>query len=208
MKEATPRRPERLLESALLITLVCHALGMLSMAALLLPMIPGGGTVSGAARAQLVAAHPLQFRLGWVPWHLTAASDLLLAVGLLRAPRIPRVPAWIALGLTLVSVAFDQGGQALWLTRGMELAHRAAADPSQVAAYLECEAYSMRLTAAWAALGYSLTALAWTWCFAASGAWSRPSGCGRNASIETTRVACRSSEMSRSTESIKKSGTR
>ena len=173
MKEATPRRPERLLESALLITLVCHALGMLSMAALLLPMIPGGGTVSGAARAQLVAAHPLQFRLGWVPWHLTAASYLLLAVGLLRAPRIPRVPAWIALGLTLVSVAFDQGGQALWLTRGMELAHRAAADPSQVAAYLECEAYSMRLTAAWAALGYSLTALAWTWCFAASGAWSR-----------------------------------
>ncbi len=57
----------RLLERALVATLVLHALAMLSMAALLLPMMPGGPTQPDSARIALLAAHPWQFRLGWLP---------------------------------------------------------------------------------------------------------------------------------------------
>ncbi len=164
-------RSAPLLESALLITLACHAAAMLSMALLLLPLLPGGVTADDAARVALVAAHPVRFRLGWLPWHLTAASDVLLAAGLLRARWIPRGPAWLVLALTLLAVALDQGGQALWVTRGLYLA-REAARTGDIAPYLAFEAPVMRVVGAWAALAYTAAAIGWSWCFARGGTWS------------------------------------
>ena len=50
---------------------------MLSMAVLLLPGLPSGGTADDLARIRYVAAHPWLWRLGWLPWQLTALSDVL-----------------------------------------------------------------------------------------------------------------------------------
>ena len=65
----------RFLEWALLFTLVAHAAAMASMALLLLPAMPGGGTADDATRIARIANHPWLWRLGWLPWQLTALSE-------------------------------------------------------------------------------------------------------------------------------------
>jgi len=163
-----PARPERLLERALIFTFLIHAVAMLSMALLLLPGMPGGGVADDAARIRYIAQHPWLFRLGWIPWQLTALSDLLLAVALLRTPWIPRLPAVLSALVTIAAVIPDQAGQVCWMTRGIELA--TSAEPR---VYLAYEARIFEWTAVWGGTLYTIGALGWTWCFAAGGAWSR-----------------------------------
>src|SRR5436190_17704465 len=115
-------RSSRLLERALLFTFVIHGVAMASMALLLLPGMPGGGTPDDLARIRYVAAHPWLWRLGWFPWQLTALSDLLIGVGLLRARWIPKVPALLTMIVTIAAVLPDQAGQLCWMTRGLDLA--------------------------------------------------------------------------------------
>jgi hypothetical protein len=155
------------LERALYATLIIHALAMVAMAALLLPGMPGGGQLDPAVRVQYIAAHPWLWRLGWLPWQLTALSDLVLAVALLRTPWIPRLPAVVTAALTAIAVVPDQLGQLSWITQGVALAQR---DP---AAYLAYEPGIFRQIGAWATILYTLGAVGWTWCFAAGRTWSR-----------------------------------
>lgn len=157
---------DRGLERALIANFVIHGVALLVMAALLLAMLPGGGATD-AERIAAIAAHPWRFRLGWVPWQLCAVADLAMAIAMVRTRWLPRAPAVMVLVLTIAAIVPDQGAQAVWITRGVELART---DP---AAYLALERELFPLTAAWAALGYTLAALAWTWCFARAGAWSR-----------------------------------
>src|SRR4051794_16955758 len=89
------------LERALLFTFVAHAAGMLAMAALLLPGMPGGPSADLAARAAYVAGHPCLWRLGWLGWQVTALSDLLLGVALLVTPWVRKYAAVVTLALTL-----------------------------------------------------------------------------------------------------------
>src|SRR5258705_53906 len=96
----------KFLERALLFAIVIHAVAMVSMALLLLPGMPGGTNanppyefdpnslhlprttdptfVSGGSRNRVayIAQHPWRWRLGWIPWQLTALSDLLIAIAL------------------------------------------------------------------------------------------------------------------------------
>lgn len=160
-------RRDRDLERALLFNFVIHGLALLGMAALLLPSLPGGTAPTDVARIATIAEHPWRFRLGWLPWQLCAVADLLLAVAMVRVAWLPRLGSIFVLVLTLAAVVPDQYAQAVWVTRGVELA---AADP---AAYLALEARLFPLTAAWGALGYTLAALGWTYCFWRAGTWSR-----------------------------------
>jgi hypothetical protein len=159
-------RSDRWLERALIANFVIHGVALLAMATLLLPMLPGGGATD-AERIATIAAHPWRFRAGWLPWQLCAVADLGLAVAMVRASWLPRWPARAVLVLTIAAVIPDQGAQAIWITRGIDLVH---GDP---AVYLAFERAIFPLTAAWGALGYTLAALGWTWCFAAAGTWSR-----------------------------------
>src|SRR5271170_3867785 len=102
-----PPRAARWLESALIFTFFAHALGMASMALLLLRGIPGGSNTELAARATYIVEHPWLWRIGWLPWQLTAVSDLLLSLGLLRTPWIPRRPAILAILLTAIAIIPD-----------------------------------------------------------------------------------------------------
>ncbi len=169
--EPPPRR-ERLLEQALVFTFVMHALAMLAMATLLLPTMPGGGVQDDALRIAAIAAHPWRFRLGWLPWQLTAVSDVLLGIGLLRARWVPRGPAVAAFVLTALAVLPDQAAQLVWITRGVDAAREAVltGDPGE---YLALERWMFAGTAAVGATFYTLGGIAWCVCFARAGTWSR-----------------------------------
>ncbi len=155
------------LERALLFTFVMHGLGMLSMALVLLPGMPGGGTVTDSVRIGYIAAHPWLWRLGWLPWQLTALSDLLLAVALLRTPAVPKLASVLTALVTVAAIIPDQLGQACWITRGIELAKT---EPARYVAY---ETRIFVWTAAWGATLYTVGALGWTWCFAKARFWNR-----------------------------------
>lgn len=161
----------RLLEWALLFTFVAHGLGMLSLLIFLLPGLPGGSTPSDADRISYIAAHPWLWRLGWLPWQITAVSDILLAIALVRTPWIPRLPAFVTLTLTCFAILPDQIGQALWITEGVRLAERATLSHN-LGGYLQYEAVISRATSAWAATVYTLAAIGWTWCFVSAGTWN------------------------------------
>jgi hypothetical protein len=166
------RRPAPLLEWSLFFTFACHGVAMIGMVLFLLPGMPGGGVADDAARVAYVADHPWLWRLGWLPWQITAVSDLLLAIALYRTPWIPRAPAIAVCALTLGAVGPDQLAQALWVTEGVDLA-RAAVEAGDVAPYLAFEARIFPLTAAWAATLYTLAAIGWSVAFARARVWSR-----------------------------------
>jgi hypothetical protein len=172
LRTADRRESAGLLLFALAFTFLCHGAAMLGMVLFLLPGMPGGGVEDAAARAAYVAGHPWRWRLGWLGWQLTALSDLLLAVALVRTRWIPRVPAWLTLLVTLAALAPDQGGQLLWITRGVDLA-REAVRGGDAAAHLRFESWVFPIVAGWGATLYTVGALGWTWCFAAAGVWSR-----------------------------------
>jgi len=162
----------RFLEHVLAFTFVAHGLGMLSMILFLLPGLPGGHAASDAARIAYIGMHPWLWRLGWLPWQITALSDILLATALLRTPWVPRLPAMVTLVLTCAAVVPDQIGQVRWITEGVRLAAEAARTHNP-ADYLKFEAETYRAVAALAATLYTLGALGWTWCFVAAETWSR-----------------------------------
>ena len=157
---------------ALAFTFVCHGAAMLGMVLLLLPGMPGGGVEDVAARAAYIAGHPWRWRVGWLGWQLTALSDVLLGVALVRTRWIPRLPALATLLVTVAAIVPDQGGQLLWVTAGVELA-REAARSGYSTAYLRFESWVFPVVAGWGATLYTVGALGWTWCFAAAGTWSR-----------------------------------
>lgn len=162
-----PDRSARLLERALLFSFVIHGVAMVSMALLLLPGMPGGGVTDAASRIRYVSEHPWRWRLGWFPWQLTALSDVLVGVGLLRTRWMPKVPAVITMLVTVAAVIPDQAGQIAWMTRGLALAQSGDA-----VAYLDYEARIFSWTAVWGGTLYTIGALGWTWCFVAGRAWN------------------------------------
>lgn len=161
-------RSGRWLERALIGVFLAHGLAMLSMAALLLPGIPGGLHADVATRMAYVAAHPWLWRLGWLPWQLTALANLLLAWALLSTRWIPPFPAGLALLATLCAIIPDQGGQALWDTVGVSLATR-----GNLAAYASFERTLFPIISAGGGAGYTLATIFWSVCLARAGLWTR-----------------------------------
>src|SRR6185503_4870155 len=131
-----------------------------------------GGTADAPSRIAYVAAHPGRWRAGWATWQVTALSDLLLGWALLRTPWVPRLPAVATFLVTLAALVPDQGGQLLWVTRGVDLA-RQAAQTGDGSPYLAFEAWVFPVVAGWGATLYTVGAVGWTWCLAAAGAWTR-----------------------------------
>lgn len=179
MTSPSPSRPltaefaaDRFLERSLLANFVVHGLAIVLMALLLAPMLPGGGEPDPVVRITRIAAHPWRFRLGWLPWQLCAVADLWMAIALVRVRWIPKLPAVFVLLTTMAAVVPDQYAQAVWITRGVELA-QAATNARDIAAYLALERSLFVMTAACGAFLYTLAALGWTACFAMAHTWSR-----------------------------------
>ena len=167
-------RRDRVLLGAIVLTFCAHGAAMLGMLAFLLPLVPGGGGEGGDVdRVMRIAASPLAYRLGWLGWQVTAASDIVFAIALLRASgERARRAAVVQLILVVLAVIPDQGAQFMLVTRGVELARAAAAsgDPSVFIAF---ENTMFPLTSGWAALLYTLAAIGWAYTFRLSGRYNR-----------------------------------
>ncbi len=159
------------LEWALLFTLIAHGAAMIAMLPLL-PGVPGGLSQNLADRARYVAQHPYIWRLGWIPWQVTAISDLILALALCCSPWIPKLPAILTFIVTAAANTADLSGQFLWVYDGPAAA-RHAISLLDFTSYAALESRIFYRMAGLATLGYVLAALGWTWSFAASGMWSR-----------------------------------
>lgn len=169
--QAAPRA-DRFLERTLLFNFLIHAVAMVTMALVLVRMIPGGGVTDVSHRIAEVAGHPWLFRLGWLPWQLTALADLVMGVALVRARWVPRVPAIFTLLVTAIAVIPDQTGQFLWITHGVQLACDAM-QTGDTSGYLAFETSTFKLIAGWGTIGYLAGAIGWSWSFAAAGTWSK-----------------------------------
>ncbi len=167
-----PRLAARFLEQVLLINLVVHAFALVGTVLCLLPGVPGGSALSDSERVAYLAGHPWLWRLGWLPWQASAFADLFMAAASLRTGWIPRVPAATVLFFTLLANVPDLTGQALWVTRGLDLA--AQADRSgDLLPYLLFEKQVYRAVVVWGGSLYLCMALSWSWCFASAGTWTR-----------------------------------
>jgi len=158
---------DRSLERALVFNFVIHGIALLAMVAFLLPALPGGDGSLDAERIATIALHPWRFRIGWLPWQLCAFADVWLAYAMTRVAWIDRRGALAVVALTVAAVVPDQYAQAMWVTRGVELAR------TDAARYLEFERAIFPLTAGYGAAFYTLAALGWTYCFSRAGTFSR-----------------------------------
>jgi hypothetical protein len=169
--KSEPRLAARFLEQVLLVNLGVHALALIAMPLLVMPGLPGGTSSDNAARVAYLAAHPWLWRLGWLPWQLSAFMDLLTGIALWRASWVPRLPAAMVLVFTMLAILPDQGGEALWVTRGLDMAVQAD-HSGDLMPYLLFERQTYRAIVVWGGTLYLGMALAWTWCFAAAGTWN------------------------------------
>jgi hypothetical protein len=167
-----PRLAARFLEEILLVNLCVHVAALVCTPALLMPGLPGGSSSSVAERAAYLAVHPWLWRMGWLPWQAAAFVNWLTGLALWRTAWVPRLPAAAVLLFGLLAVSVDQAGQALWVTRGLDLAadaHRSGED--HFFRLFEEQAY--RAVVVWGGTLYLCMALSWSWCFAAAGTWNR-----------------------------------
>lgn len=164
-------RAARVLELSLFIALVVHVLAMLSMAIVLMPAMPGAINTD-TARIAYIASYPALWHLGWLPWHLCALSDLLLAIALVKTNWVPKAPVVITLVLTIVAVAIEQPAELMWSLEGTKLA-QLSIENKTLATYLDFENVVFPIVGSVAAVIYAFMAYGWTWCFASAGTWSR-----------------------------------
>ncbi|MDZ4833383.1 MAG: DUF2071 domain-containing protein [Candidatus Melainabacteria bacterium] len=164
-------RASRFLEFSLLVVLVVHVVAMVSMAVLLMPAMPGAINTD-QVRITYIAHHPWLWHLGWLPWHLCALSDLLLAIAMLKTPWIPKMPACITTLFTVLAVAVEQPAEYLWNVEGARLASVSIA-AGTLAPYLDFEGEMFLLVGSIAAILYAIMAFGWTWSFARAGTWNR-----------------------------------
>lgn len=166
------RPAARFLEQMLLVNLAVHLLALVATVLFLLPGMPGGSSSGDAGRVAYLAAHPWLWRLGWLPWQMTAMVDLLTGLALWRTSWVSRPLAAAVLVFTLLALVPDQGGQALWVTHGLDLAV-GAEHSGDLLPYLAFEKQVYQAVVCWAGTLYLCMALGWSWCFAAAGIWSR-----------------------------------
>lgn len=147
------------LENTLVFSFCIHGIAMLTMLFFLLPGLPGGPHDSVAERMAYVAGAPWLWRSGWFAWQLTALSDLLISLALLRIRW--RFAALLAVLFVVAGMIPDQMGQILWMTRGVTLAQEGV-----LSSYSQFEATIFFWISVYGGAGYTLAAICWTWCFA------------------------------------------
>lgn len=99
------RARDRALERVLVANFLVHALAIVAMALLLLPLLPGGSNSDEGERVAKIAVAPWRLRVGWLPWQGCAVVDLLLAIAMVRVRWLSRAGALFVLVSTLAAHA-------------------------------------------------------------------------------------------------------
>lgn len=152
-------KTNRLLESTFWFALITHGIGLLTMGLVLMPGMPVEGC-SVMERLKFLSSQQLSWQLGWLPWQLSALSDLLIALAFFATP-IPRWLSMLVLLVTILAIIPDQFGQYLWITQIPQLA-REALSSGQKNNFISFEQYVYIMVSGWASLLYTLLAVAWT----------------------------------------------
>lgn len=163
-------KASRLIEFSLLFLLWTHLLAMVSMVTCLMPAMPGS-FLSYPERVAWIAEHPWQWHLGWIPWHLAALSDLVLAFALLKTSWIPKLSSLFVLVMTVLAVAVEQPNEILWNLEGVRLA-RLFLETGDLTPYTGFESAVYLPVCVFAAVFYAIGAIGWSCCFAFSRTWS------------------------------------
>src|SRR3954466_7539921 len=122
MPENSLPRAARFLEQVLLWNLLIHGAAILTMGLMLMPAMPGGLVTDDYERVKYIAEHPWLWRLGWIPWHLAAAIDVLTGAALVWTKWVPKSTAVLTLLVTLCAAIPEQMGEIQWASRGVALA--------------------------------------------------------------------------------------
>ncbi|MCF6310875.1 MAG: hypothetical protein L3J39_00335 [Verrucomicrobiales bacterium] len=157
-------RRYRHLIKALLCSVVIHVLALVAMALILAPGLDTEAAV--ISRATWVAEHPYWWRLGWLPWQLTALSDLWVSAALLAYLwSVPGRPgfAYACFGMfwVIVAVIPDQCGEAVFVSHFVTLAKSTAEGDTALSTYLKVESWGLRVTGVWGAGAYVLMSMGW-----------------------------------------------
>ncbi len=169
-------RRDRALARAFVWIFVIHVVAMLDMPLVLARFLPGGGAPSEAIRIQWIAEQPWTFRLGWLPWQLTAVVDLLFAWLVARTAWLPRTLRILAAVVTLAAVIPDQIGQGLYVLEGPMRARVVTGGSDTVEQFLAWETGVFRLTTGWGATLYTIGTALFLEAFRAAKVWSRALG--------------------------------
>lgn len=143
-----------------------HAVALLTMLLLLRPGMDVAA-FSALERARYVAENAHAWRLGWLPWQLSALSDLWVSVAFWRWARAReladarRFAGW-ALALFVVSAVPEQWAEASLVTSFVDSAANAA--HGGLAAWQRDWAIYAAATGAWANFGYTVMTYYWMRC--------------------------------------------
>jgi hypothetical protein len=148
------------LEVAYVLALCTHGLGLVTMALLVVPGMPGG-LVPPLERARYVASHPWLWKLGWLPWQLSAVADLGLAWAWWGMRTLPTWLRALVVLLTVAGVLPDQYGQLMWTTHASAVAARSVA-LGDAGSYVAFERPLFELVCMWASAAYTVLAVLWT----------------------------------------------
>lgn len=150
-------RARRVLFAGIVFFVVTHVVALAAMALVLRNgMDPSAGSAS--TRMVWVELHPLAWRLGWLPWQLSALSDLWVSAALLVWARargdaaIVRL-ATIGLALDVVGVIPEQWAEAMLVTSFVD---GGSTDAWRAAWTLYAE-----LTGVWANWAYTAMTACW-----------------------------------------------
>lgn len=152
--EPTPRSA---LLRALVLFVVTHGVALLTMALVLGPgMDPGAASVT--ERMAWITSHATEWRLGWLPWQLSAASDLAVCIALVawaRGDVIATRFAIAALVLEVVGAVPEQWAEWRLVTIFVEASR---GDPD---AWRSAWAVYAGLTGVWANFAYTAMTACW-----------------------------------------------
>jgi hypothetical protein len=150
------------MRASLLFFAVVHALALVTMLVLLRPGMDAAA-FSVLERARYVAAHAQAWRLGWLPWQLSALSDVWVSVAFWRLARrrgaaAARRIAGFGLALFVVSALPEQWAEAQLVTSFIDAAS------GDLSAWQRKWALYAALTGVWANLGYTVMTYCWMRC--------------------------------------------
>ncbi len=149
---------------ALLFFLVVHLVALGTMA---LMVQPGFDVALPAAdRAAYVAEHPWIWRLGWLPWQLSALSDVLISMTLIlwlctRSNRLAWKWALAGLAFNLAASIPEQVGEWQLVTSHIGTATRASQSVSNLELFAQEQNSLLSVVGVWGGFVYLFMTLAW-----------------------------------------------
>ncbi len=142
---------------ALVLFIVTHGVALLTMALVLgRGMDPGAASV--ADRMAWISTHETEWRLGWLPWQLSAASDVAVCIALLgwaRGDAVATRLAMAALAFDLVGAVPEQWAEWRLVTVFVETSR---GDPDE---WRSAWAVYAGLTGVWANFAYTAMTACW-----------------------------------------------